>query len=624
MVFQNRDMSENRRPLTGIRWRWGLIAAAAMALVSLWPQFDLWFNRGTEWNGAFAHSNHDEDIYAAYINGLIAGRPRVSDPLIENRIGESPPESLFSIQFVQPMLLSYTARALGLSTSTVFVLLCPFIAFLSTIALFLLAFEFRRDEFVAAATALFVLAFGTLASFGGKVLALLHLGNYTHGLMFLRRYQPGISFALFFVFMLLVWTSIRSEGRTGRRTALMASAVFVLLVFSYFFIWTAALAWLVIFVSLWTLTRPFEMRKLIGRVLPIALIGGGALAIYAAMLVQIATNTSETQALEYTRALDLKHFPLFIGTAAIVMILHGIRSGKRPLNDPHALLGLSLAALPLLLFNQQVVTGISLQPIHYDFFIGNYVSLLSLAFAFQIRSEPVSRPRVLPSRTRSATVLAIVSLVIACVEVNYDRRKRSHYNLQFDRFAEVADKLRNPDSVSSAVPYDREVVFSSQLDVVSDTLATIAPQAVLWSKHAKLSPNSSPSMARNRFYLQLYYSGVTPDILSKKLIGNDIYSVTALFGFERWIPGFVSKFEPIREEEIRSAAEEYEEFIIDISSATAMDPILSWAVIPTDETVDLSNLDRWYERVWEEQIGGYRLIRLEPRVLPEAEPSGLK
>ena len=37
--------------ITKIRWRWGVIAALAITLLSLFPQCYLWWERGRQWNG---------------------------------------------------------------------------------------------------------------------------------------------------------------------------------------------------------------------------------------------------------------------------------------------------------------------------------------------------------------------------------------------------------------------------------------------------------------------------------------------------------------------------------------------------------------------------------------------
>src|SRR5262245_34275217 len=110
-----------------VYWRYGFFAALLITLLSLWPQLDLWWVRGSDYQGAYAHAQYDEDMYAQYLNGIIAGRSRRSDPLIELQGERTAPESFFSIQFVQPVLLAKVARATGLSTRIIFILLSPLI-----------------------------------------------------------------------------------------------------------------------------------------------------------------------------------------------------------------------------------------------------------------------------------------------------------------------------------------------------------------------------------------------------------------------------------------------------------------------------------------------------------------
>src|ERR1051326_4689052 len=76
-----------------MRWGWGVLAALAMALLSLFPQIDLWHARDAEWQGGIAFHAYDEGIYAAYVNGLILGRSRRIDPLASYEAGKPQPES---------------------------------------------------------------------------------------------------------------------------------------------------------------------------------------------------------------------------------------------------------------------------------------------------------------------------------------------------------------------------------------------------------------------------------------------------------------------------------------------------------------------------------------------------
>jgi hypothetical protein len=61
---------------TPLRWRWGLLAALALMLLSLFPQAHLCYKRGQRLARLYAHFYSDEPAYAAYVNALIDGRPR--------------------------------------------------------------------------------------------------------------------------------------------------------------------------------------------------------------------------------------------------------------------------------------------------------------------------------------------------------------------------------------------------------------------------------------------------------------------------------------------------------------------------------------------------------------------
>ena len=69
---------------TKLRWRWGALAACAVALLALYPQLSLRDKRGADYQGEFvSFSGGDEEAYAAYINALRDGRPRRTEITIE-------------------------------------------------------------------------------------------------------------------------------------------------------------------------------------------------------------------------------------------------------------------------------------------------------------------------------------------------------------------------------------------------------------------------------------------------------------------------------------------------------------------------------------------------------------
>src|SRR5258708_1275804 len=232
---------------TGLRieWKWGALAALAMTIIALYPQVNLWIARGSAWQGSYVLTQGDEVAYSAYINALIDGRPRRNDPFNgrDDLPGKPTYESLFSIQFLPAYAIALPAKALGLSTATVFIWLIVIGAVTSSLAIFWLLATLTGDSRLAAAGVLFTLCFGALAAAQGAARLML-AGQRVHDMFsFLRRYQPSLVFPLFFVFCLLVWRALTSKSTRSRVLfSLLAGALFSGVVFFPFFILSAATA----------------------------------------------------------------------------------------------------------------------------------------------------------------------------------------------------------------------------------------------------------------------------------------------------------------------------------------------------------------------------------------------
>ena len=220
-----------------IGWRWGVVAAALMAVVSLVPQLALCRARGREWRGAYAYFYSDEPAYAAYLNALIEGRPRRSDPYTgaDDSTGAPPHESLFSIQFLPAYLLAVPARALHLSAGTVFILLMPLVAIFCSLAIYYLVALATGDGRAAAATVFVALCLGIAVSGDGFIAEWLRGDPGYVFLPFLRRYVPGVPLVLFFAYCAALLRALTDSTPRARDVfALVSGLLFAALVYSYF------------------------------------------------------------------------------------------------------------------------------------------------------------------------------------------------------------------------------------------------------------------------------------------------------------------------------------------------------------------------------------------------------
>ncbi|MCA1555920.1 MAG: hypothetical protein LC747_04440, partial [Acidobacteria bacterium] len=350
-----------------------------LIMLSLIPQAHLCYKRGGEWQGSFAHFYSDEPAYAAYANALIDHRPRRNDPYTGHddttAEGATLPESLFSIQFVPAYLIALPARAFGLTTSTMFILLMPLVAGTSALAIFWLVAMLTRDERIAAASVPFTLCLGIIVSGQGLILNLLGMGTAYVFLPFLRRYVPGVSFAFFFFFCGLVWHALLGEARRTRLLfASGAGVMFAAMVYSYFYHWTTAAALLLCLALLWFIARPAGWRRSIESFTLMSACAVISLVPYFILLARRAPTMDTVQALTYSRAPDLWRGVILLDALVLVALAFGVWRRWLKFRDPAVLFNAALALCVLVVFNQQIITGRSLQPMHYEQYIGNYVA----------------------------------------------------------------------------------------------------------------------------------------------------------------------------------------------------------------------------------------------------------
>ena len=516
-----------------IRWRWGLIAALAMTLLSLFPQFHLLWQRGSQWNGSVAFLYTDEPAYAAYVNALIDGRPRRNDPYTGRDDSQTAPlpESLFSIQFIPAYLVALPARALGVSTATAFIFVTPLVAFASALALFWLLALFTNADRAAAALVPFVLCLGMLVSGNGVLRPLVGYQSAMGYLPFLRRSVPAVAFPCFLLFFALVWQALMHPSRKRGSVYLIAAAVtFAFCVYSYFFLWTAALAWLVLVSFLWFVARPDDWRIGFRRIALLTAVLCAVLAPYAFLLSRRAPTMDTAQALVTTHSPDLWRATELIAVLIILSLVVAIFRHRVSLKDPRILFTLAFALLPFVLYNQQMITGRSLQPMHYEQFVAPYTTLLALALTIVFLRRGGNEQ----SAFGAALLLTIgmLSYVWGMGETWIATRRFARLNVERDEAYASSLRLRE----LARLPLNdqlnpREVVFAN-IVAQGDSLPGTAPQALLWAPHMFVFSGVSPAENKERLFQFLYYSGIRADDFTR-YYKTHRFMAYAIFGWDR-------------------------------------------------------------------------------------------
>jgi len=644
-----------------LRWRFGIIAGLFLAIFSLYPQGKLLWNRDGEWNGHYAYNDIDEVAYASYLKALIDGRPRKNDPYTgrDEEPGKPQPESLFSIQFAAPYTIALPARLLGIDAPWAMTISGAVAIFLTGLAIFWLIGMITGDSLYAMADALIVIVFGALFAGEGAIGEITGWGYSYPYFPGFRRYLPAMAMAAFFFFVPLVWKLLSSgsppyeggvapasgdevvlssapevdsaaqrttpAGKPGhpsfvRRGAFfrsphaallisLSALCFGYMVFSYFYIWTTAAAWLGCLLVCWLVGRPEGFGRDVKRLVILGVGCGVFVVPYAWMLSQRSTTMDEVQLLVHTHSPDLWRMPSLISCGVLILIAVFVVSGIIRLRERGTLFAISLALSVIAVFNQQVITGQALQPIHYQVFIGNYVAGLALIVTFALVWRGLEGREARHWRMAIAG-LAAIAVMWGIVECHYTVRILDDVNIARDeafpvgkRMAEIARS--DPDARRRTVLY----VGTAE----ADDFPTLAPQSVLWARHQHLFAGVTWQENKERYYQQLYYQGVTPLQLAEGMKHEgDIVSVIALFGWGRHTDRLNSEYQPLKFAEVDEEAQRYAAYIADLDTRRPEMVPLDYLIAPADGFYP-DNINKWYQRDAGETFGKYTLFRLTPR-----------
>ena len=589
-------------------WKYVLVPTVVVLFLALYPQINIWIARGADWNRSYVVSNYDEVAYSAYVNSIIDGRPRKNDPFTGRDDVET--ESLYSIQFIPAYTIAIPARILGISASSMFVILNFLIAIFSSLALFFLFRTVTKDDMVSAVGVLAVLCLGTAAAFQGELQHKI-LGNYLCDFFpFLRRYQPGFAFPLFFVFCTFVWkTFTDGDRRRSLIYSIISGAMLSVLVFSYFFLWTAALAWFGCFAFFWIVAKKEERASILSRSAIIAAFAIAAIIPYFILLSNRPHNMDEAQLLNYTRLPNLIEIPEVIGLLILGLIIGLIRMGKLSFRAPEVLFTLSLALTPFVLFNQQVITGRSLQPVHYELFISNYMSMAAIMMAVWLVAKAYWGELAGARLRRGLLYFGAAAAIWGFVESTATATRNAGYESLRDEAMPVLNYLDQQQASEPPQNGRYPTVVSTSL-MVADFIPTVTSYRSLWNPHTNSAGGVTAAENKELFYRYLYYSGFTEKDVAQALEENLFEVKAAFFGGGRALSELDKNSAPITKREVEAELANYAKFRNSFDRTKAADPALSYIIVPTKAEPDFQKLDQWYKRDEGKQFGLFKLYKL--------------
>ncbi len=596
---------------------WATSVGVLTATFALAPQIDLWIARGNEWKGIYAITDHDEPFYAAYLQSLMEGKPRRNSPYtgaIDNL--ETPQkESHLSIQFLASYPTAQIAKLFGFSLPTTMIFLSAAIGFLSAIVIFWLFYLFFQNTFASFVGTLIILFGGTLAAGQGSFFNTVFSQDvhYTNSLLFLRRTLPASGFPVLFLFFILIWKFIISD--TDRRKVLwgfLSIGCFGFSVFSYFYFWTTAIAWFLGLIILWTIFRFEELRKNKFSLACLSLGLSLFLIPYFVLLQNRSADVDAALTLNQTHTPDLFRIPEIVSYLTIVFFLYSHNRGWINLREKNFLFLMSFTLVSIIVFNQQILTGYSLQPFHYQFFCANYIAVFPLfALVFHLAQKKLSAEGF----HRTLLLAAAVIIIIGCIDTVSGMSPTKDLNIRRDELIPVTRRIKeisagkSENSPSLILSFD----FSDKNMVNGMDIPSLTSQPVVWSVYMSMFPDVNKNENKQRLFKFLYYQNFSEQKLRHELRNNNFYLIYTFFGADKTSDIYINKLDYVKHENVEEIVSQFGEFRRSFNYEEARTDEISFVLVHRFSEHDLSVVDRWYQIHNREDIGEYTLYTVELR-----------
>jgi hypothetical protein len=162
------------------------------------------------------------------------------------------------------------------------------------------------------------------------------------------------------------------------------------------------------------------------------------------------------------------------------------------------------------------------------------------------------------------------------------------------------------------------IVFSPHVDVMR-LLPTWTAQGTLLTAGAQDFGSASRRERKELLFMQLYYSEANAerfrDLLNQKTDDSymNFFAPSVIFGDERFIPALSLHPKPITPEEIEEEVRAYQAYSDGFSRENVVRRPLLYLITIAEREINLSNLERWYDRDAGERVGHYNLYRLKLR-----------
>lgn len=563
-----------------------ILLAIATGAIYFAPTFAYWRQHSSQF---FPVDAYDEDYYAALASTLAMGRALGAHPLLadQNRAHGIGSESL---AFLPRVVTAEMIKGIGLGRAFgVISLIAPALIF---ILVYLSLYEITLDSWwaLAGAGGVLLLPF-YLPGARASILSIAHILSsrfppglgMPDGLSYARRYNPALSAILFYFFLLLHWKVSQSKQK-ALRVSVLCGIVGGLLFYSYFFF--AAGAFAISF--FWVLLTAWKQRERFHSALVTLLIQ----TLLAIPFLIVTFNNRVIYQSAFGRGTHAPYFPttdvvaILLPAAALILL--------RGLTAAHLWLG-AAALGPVAAMNAQVVTGVSVEPWHFDTFLVIPISV----FLFCAACAILLRPFLRISSAAAILVIFVAFLVGAMTQARIIRGESIIPIPDHSTF----DETLVPSIRSITGPND--VLLMGDDVTTAPWLVATTARPVFASFYVESFPSNSPDEYRERADCYYWLGGDSPASFYAGPASDPRSYVYADVGFHYWF-----RQDLLTPEVKQERTGQFESCMKDAETCCRPEFRADWSIESANHPFDRQRLSQIYTVVFAEKIGDYVISKL--------------
>ena len=474
-----------------------IVFAVVIAALAIAPHLVFIFSPGNNYAGINMFKSSDEEAYMASVLSASLGRVNTLAPyLYEYKSKENPAYSF------QEYLLAGILKYTGIGTGKMFLALKFFGTGIIFFLIYYLVYLVSKNKISALlAPSLIVMALGILGQ-GPKAILdnIMWRGGNIEFWDYIRLLNPAFSGIFFFIALIAVFNLF---SKPSIKAAIFASIAFGGLFYFYLYFWTFILVLLGILLIYALIYRAYRQALLF-----LISIAGGVI-IGLPQLTRLVTFFRKiTTGAEgfFNQTVVVNHNFIFERVVIASLFLYIFFCAVIYLRgrfDKNLLFPLFLVGSGIIVVNQQVITGQSIQPHHYYFFTDLPAAYIALAVIFGYIINLVSSKYL-----RFATVVPVFAVIflwgvgVQATSYKYYQPIYRHYQ----DFAPIFSWLKNN------APLDG-VIYAR--DDVSEIISANLGYFIYSSPHASESFYLSDERREVMFFLKMVLIGINEESAEK-------------------------------------------------------------------------------------------------------------